>query len=31
MPRVPLTLALEHYERHLPLLDDTFVPEGIDI
>ncbi|PKB64940.1 MAG: hypothetical protein BZY82_10085 [SAR202 cluster bacterium Io17-Chloro-G3] len=31
MPRVPLTIALEHYDRHLPLLDGTVVPEGIDL
>ena len=26
-----LTLALEHYDRHLPLLDGTVVPRGIDL
>lgn len=26
-----LTLALEHYDRHLPLLEGKVVPEGIDL
>lgn len=26
-----LTLALEHYDRHLPLLDGNVVPAGIDL
>lgn len=31
MPGLPLTLALEHYDRHLPLLEGKVVPEGIDL
>jgi len=31
MPGLPLTLALEHYDRHLPLLEGHVAPEGIDL
>src|SRR5579884_1268399 len=31
MAPVALTLALEHYDRHLPFFDGTVVPEGVDL
>jgi hypothetical protein len=31
MPGLQLTLALEHYDRHLPLLEGKVKPEGIDL
>jgi 4,5-dihydroxyphthalate decarboxylase len=31
MANVKLTLALSHYDRHVPLLDGTVQPEGIDL
>jgi 4,5-dihydroxyphthalate decarboxylase len=31
MAALKLTLALEHYDRHLPLLEGNVVPEGIDL
>jgi 4,5-dihydroxyphthalate decarboxylase len=31
MAELKLTLALEHYDRHLPLLEGKVVPEGIDL
>jgi 4,5-dihydroxyphthalate decarboxylase len=31
MAELQLTLALEHYDRHLPLLEGKVTPEGIDL
>ena len=31
MANVKLTLALSHYDRHMPFLDGTVQPEGIDL
>ncbi|HSF33716.1 MAG TPA: ABC transporter substrate-binding protein [Candidatus Tectomicrobia bacterium] len=31
MAGLQLTLAVEHYDRHLPLLEGKVVPEGIDL
>jgi hypothetical protein len=31
MARLRLTLALEHYDRHRPLLEGKVKPEGIDL
>jgi len=31
MPELKLTLAVEHYDRHLPLLDRTVTAEGIQL
>ena len=31
MANVKLTLALSHYDRHMPLLDGTVQPEGIEL
>ena len=31
MASLKVTLAVEHYDRHLPLLDGTVVAEGIDL
>jgi len=31
MAGLQLTVALEHYDRHLPLLEGRVVPEGIDL
>jgi len=28
---LPLTLALEHYDRHIPLFDGSVTPEGVDL
>src|SRR3712207_1072320 len=31
MANLPLTLALDHYDRHVPLFDGTVVPAGVDL
>ena len=31
MANVKLTLALSHYDRHMPFLDGTVQPDGIDL
>ena len=31
MAELKLTLALEHYDRHLPLLEGTVAPDGINL
>ncbi len=31
MTRLALTMALAHYDRHVPFLDGTIKPEGIDL
>ena len=31
MARLPLTVALEHYDRHVPLLDGTVTHEALDL
>ncbi len=31
MANVPLTMALEHYDRHIPFFDGSVVPEGVDL
>jgi 4,5-dihydroxyphthalate decarboxylase len=31
MAQLKLTLALEHYDRHLPLLEGKVIPDGIDL
>jgi 4,5-dihydroxyphthalate decarboxylase len=31
MARLPLTMALEHYDRHVPLLDGTVTHEALDL
>lgn len=31
MPRLPLTVALEHYDRHVPLLDGSVTHEALDL
>ncbi len=31
MARLRLTLALSHYDRHIPFFDGSVVPEGIDL
>ena len=29
MANVPLTMAVEHYDRHIPFFDGSVVPEGV--
>jgi 4,5-dihydroxyphthalate decarboxylase len=31
MANLPLTLALEHYDRHVPFFEGTVAPEGVDL
>jgi 4,5-dihydroxyphthalate decarboxylase len=31
MASVPLTMALEHYDRHIPFFDGSVVPDGVDL
>jgi 4,5-dihydroxyphthalate decarboxylase len=31
MAQMKLTLALSHYDRHIPLLDGSVVPDGVDL
>ena len=31
MAQIKLTMALSHYDRHIPFLDGTASPEGIDL
>jgi 4,5-dihydroxyphthalate decarboxylase len=31
MANVPLTMAVEHYDRHIPFLDGSVAPEGVDL
>ena len=31
MAGVPITIALAHYDRHVPFLDGTIRPEGVDL
>ena len=31
MANLPLTLALEHYDRHIPFFDGSVAPEGIEL
>ena len=31
MAQIKLTMALSHYDRHIPFLDGTVSPEGIDL
>src|SRR3990167_5377759 len=31
MAELKLTIALSHYDRHIPFFDGTVVPEGIDL
>ncbi len=31
MASLPLTMALEHYDRHIPFFDGSVAPEGVDL
>jgi 4,5-dihydroxyphthalate decarboxylase len=31
MANLPLTIALEHYDRHVPFFEGTVAPEGVDL
>src|SRR3954469_21674692 len=31
MANLPLTIALEHYDRHVPFFEGTVTPEGVDL
>jgi 4,5-dihydroxyphthalate decarboxylase len=31
MAHLPLTIALEHYDRHVPFFEGTVTPEGVDL
>lgn len=31
MRRVPITLAVAHYDRHVPFLEGSVVPDGVDL
>ena len=31
MAKLKLTMALSHYDRHIPFFDGTVSPEGIDL
>ena len=31
MARVPITLAVAHYDRHVPFLEGSVVPSGVDL